>query len=289
MKTRIPLPAFLPAAVAAAEREVARLYRSYLDVYLDGLNAERMTRDVAPVAERLRERLKSATNSLARARETLGLKPLADPGRPRVRIEKGRCRTDAGLAFYFPQTNWLFWPEQERLLGRAGVAVVVLALAVGACGKSSTVKPLTATTGVTSTTAAPAATTTTSAPTTTEAAGISSYKDVQPAVIQIEARGTFRDPEVGYANGSGRGSGFIISPDGLAVTNNHVVTGAATLEIFIGGDTTHSYNATVLGVSECNDLALIKINDPDPLRHQVADPTGGRGGARGLPHRHAQA
>ncbi len=89
--------------------------------------------------------------------------------------------------------------------------------------------------------------------------------EIQGSVIQIEAIGTIRDPEVGFTDGSGRGSGFIISDDGIAVTNNHVVTGAATLEVFIGGDTTKSYNATVLGVSECNDLAVIDINENDPL------------------------
>ena len=100
-------------------------------------------------------------------------------------------------------------------------------------------------------------------PTDTEpTAGIDS---VQPSVIQIEAIGTIRDPEVGFTDGSGRGSGFIISDDGIAVTNNHVVTGAATLEVFIGGDTSESYNATVLGVSECNDLAVIDIDEDDPL------------------------
>jgi len=94
---------------------------------------------------------------------------------------------------------------------------------------------------------------------------ISSYRDVQPAVVQIVAQGTFRDPEIGLADASGVGSGFIISPDGLAVTNNHVVTGAATLEVVIGGDLDESYNAQVLGVSECNDLALIQINGADEL------------------------
>ncbi len=113
--------------------------------------------------------------------------------------------------------------------------------------------------------------TTTDAPATTAAAaepmGIASYDGVQPAVVQIVAQGTFRDPEVGFADGSGMGSGFIISPDGLAVTNNHVVAGAATLEVYIGGELDESYNATILGVSECNDLALIDIDGPDDLPH----------------------
>ena len=95
--------------------------------------------------------------------------------------------------------------------------------------------------------------------------GAVGFNSIQPSVIQIEAIGTIRDPEVGLTDGSGRGSGFIISDDGLAVTNNHVVTGAATLEVFIGGDTDESYNATILGVSECNDLALIDIDEDDPL------------------------
>ena len=92
--------------------------------------------------------------------------------------------------------------------------------------------------------------------------GITSYDDVQPAVVQIVAQGTFRDPEVGFADGSGLGSGFIISPDGLAVTNNHVVAGAATLEVYVGGELDESYNATILGVSECNDLAAHRHRRP---------------------------
>ena len=31
------------------------------------------------------------------------------------------------------------------------------------------------------------------------------------------------------------------APTGIAVTNNHVVTGAATLEVFVGGDLDDSY------------------------------------------------
>lgn len=89
---------------------------------------------------------------------------------------------------------------------------------------------------------------------------VSSYRDARGAVIQIEAQGTFVDPEFGEYSGAGRGSGFIIDPSGIAVTNNHVVTGAAKLKVWIGGDVSQSYNARVLGVSECSDLAVIDID-----------------------------
>ncbi len=78
--------------------------------------------------------------------------------------------------------------------------------------------------------------------------------------MQIVAAGSLRDPEVGVELGVGSGSGFFIDDSGIAVTNNHVVTGAATLEVFVGGDTTKSFNAHVLGVSECNDLAVIQVD-----------------------------
>jgi serine protease Do len=144
-------------------------------------------------------------------------------------------------------------------LTRMFVLVVAMALLAAACGGGGGASETTTTAAAPVTTAAPDSTT------TTAPEGITSYDGVQPATIQIIARGTFRDPEVGLASGSGAGSGFIISPDGVAVTNNHVVAGAATLEVFVGGDTTTSYNATILGVSECNDLALIDINEREPL------------------------
>jgi hypothetical protein len=57
---------------------------------------------------------------------------------------------------------------------------------------------------------------------------------------------------------AGRGSGFIIDEAGVAVTNNHVVTGAAFLQVWVGGES-EARNARVLGVSECSDLAVIDI------------------------------
>jgi len=98
--------------------------------------------------------------------------------------------------------------------------------------------------------------------------------DLKNATIQIESEGTFIDPEFGYlANAAGRGSGFIIDPSGIAVTNNHVVTGAALLKVWVGGDAGKTYNARILGVSECSDLAVIDIEgDGFPYLEWYKDP-----------------
>ena len=102
---------------------------------------------------------------------------------------------------------------------------------------------------------------------------VTTLAGVKSAVIQIEAQGTFVDPDFGEYSGAGLGSGFIIDPSGLALTNNHVVTGAALIEVWVGGDTTRSYNAKILAVSECSDLALIDIDgDNFPYLEWYPDP-----------------
>ena len=102
---------------------------------------------------------------------------------------------------------------------------------------------------------------------------VTSLTDVKSAVIQVEAQGAFVDPEFGEYSGAGLGSGFIIDPSGLALTNNHVVTGAALLNVWVGGDITKTYNAQILAVSECSDLALIDIEgDGFPYMEWYPDP-----------------
>jgi serine protease Do len=82
------------------------------------------------------------------------------------------------------------------------------------------------------------------------------FADLERAVIQIEATGTFEVPGEGAFESAGRGSGFLIDPSGLALTNNHVVTGAGTLDVWLDGE---RHNAQVLGVSECLDLAVVDV------------------------------
>jgi serine protease Do len=89
---------------------------------------------------------------------------------------------------------------------------------------------------------------------------IADLDGVRSATVRIVASGSFVDPDFGQQNNvAGSGSGFIITEDGIAITNNHVVTGAAFIEVFIGGDD-EPHNARVLGVSECSDLAVIDID-----------------------------
>ena len=59
------------------------------------------------------------------------------------------------------------------------------------------------------------------------------------------------------------GSGFVISADGLIVTNNHVIDGATSLKVHLGN---RVYDATVKGTDPATDLALLKIDGPRNLR-----------------------
>jgi serine protease Do len=56
----------------------------------------------------------------------------------------------------------------------------------------------------------------------------------------------------------GEGSGFFISPDGYAVTNNHVVNHANSVQVTTADGTI--YTAKVVGTDPKTDLALIKVD-----------------------------
>ena len=78
----------------------------------------------------------------------------------------------------------------------------------------------------------------------------------------------------GYGNRGGRGgtqeytqtaagSGIIISEDGYVLTNNHVISGADKITVYVNsgdGNEEQSYEATLVGSSESNDIAVLKID-----------------------------
>ena len=58
------------------------------------------------------------------------------------------------------------------------------------------------------------------------------------------------------------GSGFIISKDGLILTNNHVVEGATKIQVgLFGEDADQLYNAKLIGHDQLSDTALIQLID----------------------------
>jgi serine protease Do len=89
--------------------------------------------------------------------------------------------------------------------------------------------------------------------------------DEDSPLDQFSRQFGFRFP--GGANGmprqrhqmiTGEGSGFFISADGYAVTNNHVVDHAESVQVTMDDGT--SYTAKVVGTDPKTDLALIKVD-----------------------------
>ena len=68
---------------------------------------------------------------------------------------------------------------------------------------------------------------------------------IQSGVVQI-------------TTGSGSGSGFIISTDGLVITNEHVVSNESNVGVWLTNG--HRYDATVLDRDSTSDLALLRID-----------------------------
>jgi serine protease Do len=71
----------------------------------------------------------------------------------------------------------------------------------------------------------------------------------------------------GVSNGQqkvfGAGSGFIIDPSGIIVTNDHVVGGASRITVSLGDGT--QLPAHILGIDQLTDIAVIKVSAGRPL------------------------
>src|SRR5262245_18439125 len=91
-------------------------------------------------------------------------------------------------------------------------------------------------------------------------------KDLGPSVvhIQVELGGGCRSlfgPGEGVREG--QGTGFITSPDGYILTNDHVVGSADRIKVRLLDD--REFEGKVIGSDPNTDIALIKIEDSSPL------------------------
>lgn len=76
------------------------------------------------------------------------------------------------------------------------------------------------------------------------------YRIVSPTVVTLRT-------------GSGSGSGSIVSPEGLILTNEHVVRGARGGLVTVSTPTGKRYTGQVIATDRRNDLALVRLNTTD--------------------------
>lgn len=87
-------------------------------------------------------------------------------------------------------------------------------------------------------------------------------QQVRPAVVNINVRAQVATP-FGLFPQEGQGSGVTVRPDGLILTNNHVVQGAQEIVVTLLSGRT--LRGRVLGADRFADLAVVKVDSPQPL------------------------
>jgi S1-C subfamily serine protease len=79
---------------------------------------------------------------------------------------------------------------------------------------------------------------------------------VRPGVVIINAR-------LRNISAFAEGSGMVLSPQGLVLTNYHVIRNTASITATVAGET---YQATVVGYDRADDIALIRLQGASGLR-----------------------
>jgi len=88
---------------------------------------------------------------------------------------------------------------------------------------------------------------------------------VSPAVVHVQVRGSR-----GGRSGHESGSGVIVSPDGLVLTNNHVIDGAQSITLSQGDG--QRFGARLVGRDPDTDLAVLRAETSERLRYaRLAD------------------
>lgn len=89
-------------------------------------------------------------------------------------------------------------------------------------------------------------------------------EQVSPSVVRIDVR---------TGSGQGTGSGIVLTADGEIVTNNHVVSGAAEVQVTMSDG--KKYPAKIVGTDPAKDLALIKLQGASGLKPATLGDSGG--------------
>jgi S1-C subfamily serine protease len=77
-------------------------------------------------------------------------------------------------------------------------------------------------------------------------------RKVKPGLVDITSTLT-------YASETAEGTGMILSPSGLVLTNNHVIDGSTEVKVALADNASQSYTARVVGYDSTDDVALLQL------------------------------